>query len=146
MVYTPVTVDTTLTLMVHVPLAAIVALFKVSDVSPLAAAPPPGPVTEAEPPQEVNNTDGGLAMTMLAGKLSVSEVCVSDAFESVLRTVMVSWLVCPTQIVLGENVLLNVGGWMALTCNVALAGVVLVTLTVPVGSVDFNVLVGMVLT
>ena len=64
---------------------------------------------------------------------------------SVFLTVIVSTLFCPTQIVFGAKVLLNEGGCTALTCSVALAGVVLVTGTVPVGSVAFNVPAGIVL-
>lgn len=145
LVYVPGVDDVTLTLIVQVPLAAIVALFNVRDVFPLAIAPPPGPVREAEAPQVVRMGDGGFAITMLVGKLSVSEVCVSEVEVSLFLTVIVSTLDCPTQMVLGAKLLLNEGGWTLFTCNVALAGVVFVTAMVPVGSVDFNVLVGILL-
>lgn len=133
-------------MIVHVPAAAIVALLRVTEISPLATGFPPGPVSEAEPPQVVRVGEGGLARTIFAGRLSVSEVCVRAAAASLFLTGIVRTLVCPTQIVLGAKVLLKEGGWTALTCRVALAGVVLLTGIVPVGSVACSMAVGIVLT
>jgi hypothetical protein len=124
----------------------MVALFRVTEVSPLIGGFPPEPVREAEPPQAVRVGEGGLARTILAGRLSVREVWVRTAAASLFLTGIVSTLVCPTQIVLGAKVLLKEGGWTALTCRVALAGVVLLTGIVPVGSVACSMAVGIVLT
>lgn len=56
-----------MTVIVQVEFAAIVPLFKVTDVPPLTA------VTEAEAPQPVNDGETGLARKRLVGRLSVSE-------------------------------------------------------------------------
>ena len=56
-----------MTVIVQVEFAAIVPLFKVTEVPPLTA------VREAEAPQPVNAGETGLARKRLAGRLSVSE-------------------------------------------------------------------------
>ena len=116
----------------------MVALLSVTEVSPLATGFPPGPVREGEPPQAAKVGEGGFAIVILAGRRSVSEVCDRLAVVSVFLTVIVITLLCPTHIVLGANVLLKEGGCTVLISSVALAGVVLVTGIVPVGSVAFN--------
>ncbi len=142
----PGTVEVTLTRTAQVAPAAIVALFSVIDASPLARGFPEKPLSDAEPPQAVRVIPGGFAITIFAGRLSVSDVCVREALVSVFLILMVRVLACPTQMVLGANDLLREGGWTLFICSVALAGVVLVTGTVPVGSVECNVLAGIVLT
>jgi hypothetical protein len=144
LVYTPGVDETTFTLTVQVPLGAIVALLIVREVSPLAIGLPPGPVTLGEP--HAPNVTVEFAMTTLVGKLSVREVCVNEADVSLFRIVIVSVLVCATHTVLGAKLLLSEGGWTALICRVALAGVVFVTEIVPVGSVETNVFAGRVFT
>lgn len=114
-------VDVTLTRIVHVEFAGIVELLNVNVVSPLVAA------IVAELPQFDNEGETGFDKTRLAGNESVRDACVSAVSRSLLRIRRINWLVCPTRIVFGEKLLLNVGGWSRSTCSVALAGVVFVT-------------------
>ena len=100
--------------------AGMSELLKVTDELPLTAA------NEAELPQFDNAEATGLASTRLAGNASVSAACVSAVVRSLFLMRIVNWLVCPIKMVLGEKRLFNVGARMTLTCNVALAGVVLV--------------------
>jgi hypothetical protein len=66
-VYAPCTVEVTVTVTVQVAPEAILPLFRVTVVPPLAA------VTEAEPPHPLNVGEGGVARKTLAGRLSVME-------------------------------------------------------------------------
>ena len=103
LVYTPDTVEVTLTRIVHVEPAGIVALVNMTVEPPLLA------LTVAELPQFDNDDETGFARTTSAGRESVSDDCVNALSRSLLRIRMVSWLVCPTRIVFGEKLLLNVG-------------------------------------
>lgn len=120
-VYSPETVEVTLTRIVHVEPAAMEALFRVTVEPPLLA------LTVAELPQFNKEGETGLARITFAGRLSVSDVWVSAVSRSLFRIRIVSWLVCPTKIVFGEKLLLNVGALTRSTCRVALEGEVLVT-------------------
>ena len=120
-VYTPETVAVTLTRIVHVEPAGMVAFVSVNVDPPLLA------LNAAELPQFNRDGETGFARTTFAGKLSVSDARVIAVSRSVLRIRMVSWLVCPTRIVFGEKPLLKVGEITTSTCRVALAGDVLVT-------------------
>ena len=126
-----------MTMIVQVEFAAIVPLFKVTDVPPLTA------VREAEAPQPVNVGETGLARKTFAGKLSVSDACVRLLPGSLFLITIESWLVCPAQTVLGLKLLLTEGGRVPVTFKVALAGVVFVTFAP--APVEDNALVGMVL-
>ena len=85
---------------------------------------------DAPAPQFVRFGETGLARTTLVGRVSVYEVWVRSVFVSLLLTVIVSVLVCPTQTVLGLKPFVMDGGVTAITVIVALAGVVLVIDTI----------------
>lgn len=123
--------------MEQVEFAAMVALLNLTVEPPLLA------VTDAELPQLDKDAETGSASTTLSGNVSISDVSVSAPSRSLFRIRIVNWLTCPTSIVFGEKLLLNVGGWIRSTYRVALAGVVLVI--VPLSPEDDNDPAGMVL-
>ena len=90
--------------MVQVEFGAIVPLFSVTEVPPLAA------VSDAEPPHPVRVGATGLARKTLAGRVSVSDAWVKVMFGSLFLITMVSWLTPSTQIVPGLKLLVIVGG------------------------------------
>jgi hypothetical protein len=100
----------------------MVALLRVIVLVPGVAVNVPGPQFDV----------GGvprLAITTPLGSVSVYVPPVRFVFASLLLIVIVSRLVWPTKIVLGENPLVSEGGVTAITVIVALAGVVFVMLT-----------------
>jgi hypothetical protein len=122
---------------VHVDDGAIVPLFNVTDLLPLAA------VKEAELPQPVRDGETGSARKTLSGRVSVNEAWVRLADVWLLVITIVNWLMPPVEIVLGLNRLLSAtggrvggggvgeGGCVPVTFNVALAGLVLVIVVPP---------------
>lgn len=135
--YAPWISEVTLTVIVQVEFAAIVPLFKVTDVPPLTA------VREAEAPQPVSVGETGLARNTLVGRLSVSDTCVRLLPVSLFLITMERRLVSPAHTVAGLKLLLTDGGKVPVTFKVALAGVVFVILEP--APVEDNALAGMVL-
>ena len=76
MLYAPWILEVTFTVIVQVEFAAIVPLFKATDVPPLTA------VKEADAPQPVRVGETGLARNRSAGRLSVRDTCVRLLFVS----------------------------------------------------------------
>jgi hypothetical protein len=106
--------------MVHVEFARITALFNTTDEPPLLA------VKTAESPQPESDEETGLSRTILDGSESVSDAWVSAVLRSLFLILIVSCVVCPINIVVGEKLLFTEGDRMPPTRKVALAGVVLV--------------------
>lgn len=121
--------------MVQVPAGAIVPLFNVIVLPAIAVV--------AEPPQPVNVEEAGVANITLAGSVSGRVVPVRVVL-ALFVIVIVNWLTPPAQILLGLKFLLTVGVPAPVTFNVALAGLVVVTL-IPPGPEELNLPAGMVL-
>jgi len=117
----------------------IAPLFNVIEPVPGVAA------NEADPPQFCREFAGkaGFAITTLAGRVSVMDVCVNVIIALVFVIVIVTTLVSPTQIVFGSKALVSVGDATPTTVTVALAGVAFVIVTPP--PVELNSLAGIVL-
>ena len=95
--------EVTFTRIVHVEFAGITALLNATEVPPLTA------VNKAEAPQFDNVEETGLARTTLDGNWSVMDAWVSTVSRSLFLILIVNWLVCPTNMVLGEKLLFIVG-------------------------------------
>jgi hypothetical protein len=117
--------------------AAIAAPVRTSDELPLV------PVTEPESPQPDKEDETGSPRTTPAGSESVIDAWFRAESRLLFRIWIVIWLVCPTNMVLGENLLLMEGPRIRPTCSVALAGELLDT--VPPPPVDFRAPAGIVL-
>ena len=78
-VYSPETIDVTLTWIVHVEAGGILALLILTVLSPGSA------LNDAEPPQLDSDADTGLASTRLLGRSSVKDACVKVNSESLFR-------------------------------------------------------------
>src|SRR5215212_1293017 len=102
--------------MVQVEFGAIVPLWNVTAVPPLAAS------AEAEFPHPLKAGETGLARKTSVGSLSVREACVKVVVASLLLITIDNRLISPAHIVLELKLLRIVGGTTPPTCKVALAG------------------------
>ena len=103
-------IEVTFTRITQLEFCAIVPPFKEINASPAARAGPPSVEVNVPVPQPVRVALNGVATTIPTGRVSVNVVLVKGVTKSLLRMVMVSWLVSPTKIVFGAKILLTEGG------------------------------------